>query len=401
MTIRADFPILRRQFRDKPIVYLDSAATTQKPQVVIDTISHYYEHYNSNVHRAAHVMAGEATEALENSRASVCGWINAELTSEIVFTRGTTESINLVAHVLGDSGKLGAGDEIVITEMEHHSNIVPWQMLAQRTGATLRGIRVTPTGELDLDDAARIINERTRILACGHVSNALGTVNPVEDLLALAASHEAITIIDGAQAALHQNVDVQALGCDFYCFSGHKIFGPTGIGVLYGKQALLEALPPWQGGGEMIERVTLQSSTYQKPPYKFEAGTPHIAGAIGLGAAINYLQGLDLAALNSAEEALVSKAVSGLQQIPGVQLVGEPNHRSSVVSFIVDAAHPHDVGTLLDQQGVAVRTGHHCTMPLMDALNVPGTIRASFSLYSNDDDVTRLLDGVAKALTFL
>ncbi len=399
--IRDDFPILKREFRDRPLIYLDSAATTQKPQQVIDAISHYYAHYNANVHRAAHVLAAEATQGLEEARGRVQAWLNAAHSSEIVFTRGTTESINLIAQTLGSGNWVTSGDEIVLTELEHHSNIVPWQMLAERTGATVKAIKVRPNGDLDLDDLENVITAKTRVLSCSHVSNALGTVNPIERLIHRAKAVGAITLIDGAQAALHQNLDVQKLDCDFYCFSGHKVFGPTGIGVLYGKQAWLEKLPPWQGGGEMIERVSLTSSTYQQPPYKFEAGTPNIAGAVGLGAAIEYLQSLDRVRLNAHEDHLVGEAINRLVQLPGVKLIGEPEVRSSVISFAVEGAHPHDVGTLLDQQGVAVRTGHHCTMPLMDALGIPGTIRASFSYYSSEEDVDRLLQAVDKALTFL
>ena len=399
--IRSDFPILSRSFRDEPIVYLDSAATTQKPQAVIDAISHYYTHSNANVHRAAHILAAEATTALEDAREGARRWINASDKAEIVFTRGTTEAINLIAQALALTDHISAGDEILISELEHHSNIVPWQMLAERTGATLKAISVLPSGDLDLSKADELFSPRTKLVAVNHVSNALGTVNPVEDIIALAKSVGALTVIDGAQAALHQTVDVQALDCDFYCFSGHKMYGPTGIGVLYGKMERLLELPAWQGGGEMIEHVTIQSSTYQKPPYKFEAGTPNIGGAIGLGAAITYLEQCDRNSLNKAEDRLVMRTISGLQQMPGVRIIGEPNIRSSVVSFTVDHGHPHDVGTLLDQQGVAVRTGHHCTMPLMEALGISGTIRASFSYYSNEQDVERLLKGVDKALTFL
>ena len=399
--IRSDFPILKREFRNQPLIYLDSAATTQKPQQVIDAISHYYAYYNANVHRAAHVLAAEATQGLEDARSRVQSWLKAAHTSEIVFTRGTTESINLVAQTLANTDWLSPGDDIVLTELEHHSNIVPWQMLAQRTGATLKAIKVRPDGDLDLDDLEDIIGPKTKVLSCIHVSNALGTVNPIEKLIARAKEVGALTMIDGAQAALHQDLNVQLLDCDFYCFSGHKLFGPTGIGVLYGKQAWLEKLPPWQGGGEMIEHVSLTQSTYQQPPYKFEAGTPNIAGAVGLGAALDYLQAQDRCKLNAHEDQLVQTAANRLAQMPGVKLIGEPAVRSSVISFAIQGAHPHDVGTLLDQQGVAVRTGHHCAMPLMEALGIPGTIRASFSYYSNEEDVERLLQAVDKAMTFL
>ena len=399
--IRDDFPILQRAFRDRPLIYLDSAATTQKPQAVIDAVSHYYTHSNANVHRAAHVLAAEATTLLEDARESARRWINARDKAEIVFTRGTTEAINLVAQAIALTDTLAPGNEILITELEHHSNIVPWQMLAERTGAVIKAIPVNTNGDLDLATLDELINPQTKILAVNHVSNALGTVNPIERLVSHAKASGVLTVVDGAQAALHQTVDVQAIDCDFYCFSGHKMYAPTGIGVLYGKLDQLEALPAWQGGGEMIEKVSLTTSTYQKPPYKFEAGTPNIAGAIGLGAAITYLEECDREQLNAMEEQLIRRAISGLQQIPGIRLVGEPDTRASVISFLVEHSHPHDIGTLLDQQGVAVRTGHHCTMPLMESLGVPGTVRASFSYYSNDEDVERLLEGVDKAISFL
>ncbi len=400
-SIRSDFPILAREHRGEPLVYLDSAATTQKPHAVIDAVATYYQQHNANVHRAAHVLAEEATELMETARKRVQAFIGADAASEVIFTRGTTEAINLVANCVGGVVSIGAGDNILLTELEHHSNIVPWQMLAQRTGAEIRAVRVTPAGDLDLDDFHAKLSPRTRVVAVNHISNALGTVNPVEEIIAAARAAGAVTVVDGAQATLHTPIDVKTLDCDFYAFSGHKMYAPTGIGVLWGRQALLEAMPPWHGGGEMIEHVTLKASTYQKPPYKFEAGTPHIAGIVGLGAAISYLNEQPREALLAAEDQLIAETLSGLKQIPGVQLVGDPYRRSAVVSFNVEGAHPHDIGTLLNQQGVAVRTGHHCAMPLMQALGIPGTVRASFSLYSNRDDVSRLLAGVAKATTFL
>jgi cysteine desulfurase / selenocysteine lyase len=399
MNIRNDFPILQRQSRGQPLVYLDNAATTQKPQVVIDAVSDYYQRYNANVHRAAHELAEQATAGMEAARDLVRDFINAKQSAEVIFTRGTTEAINLVANCL--STQIQAGQDIVITELEHHSNIVPWQMLAARVGANLRAIAITDSGDIDMDDAKAKITANTALVAFSHVSNGLGSINPAEQIIALAKDAGALTLVDGAQAALHLTVDVQALDCDFYVFSGHKIFAPTGIGVLYGRYQLLEELPPWQGGGEMIEYVTLESSTYQSPPYKYEAGTPNIAGAIGLGAAIRYLQGIPRNELVEQEDKLVATALSGLRQIPGVRLIGEPNRRSAVISFLMDQGHPADVGTLLDQQGVAVRTGHHCNMPLMQRLGVPGTVRASFSLYNNQADVERLLQAVDKAATFL
>ena len=399
LDMRRDFPILQRSVNGHPLVYLDNAATTQKPQQVIDALADYYARYNSNVHRAVHALADEATQAFEDAREKVRAFIGAEQTQEIVFTRGTTEAINLVAASL--TSRIGPGDEILITELEHHSNIVPWQLLAQRTGASLSACRVTPLGELDIDDFHSKLSRHTKLVAFGHVSNALGTVNPVEELIQAAHHHGAWALIDGAQAMQHFAVDVQALDCDFYAFSGHKMFGPTGIGALYGRRELLEALPPWQGGGEMIEHVTIEHTTYNELPYRFEAGTPNIAGAIGLGAAIDYLNGLSRPALLAEEQALVALTISRLKQLPGVRVIGEPANRVSVVSFLVDDCHPHDIGTLLDQQGVAVRTGHHCAMPLMERLKIPGTIRASLSLYNSRQDIERLVAGVEKAIDFV
>jgi len=399
MSIRDDFPILERSSRGKPLVYLDNAATTQKPRVVIDAINNYYQTSNANVHRAAHELAEQATMAMEDARAKVRDFINASRVEEIVFTRGTTEAINLLANVLSE--RVTPAQDIVITELEHHSNIVPWQMLAQRTGAQIKVIAVDEQGNIDLDDAANKITHNTAILAFTHVSNGLGSVNPAAQLIALAKAVNALTIVDGAQAALHLRLDVQSLDCDFYVFSGHKVYGPTGIGVLFGRYDLLCELPPWQGGGEMIEHVSFQQSTYQLPPYRFEAGTPNIADAIGLGAAIGYLQRIPREQLVAAEDRLIGQALSGLKQVTGVRIIGEPTQRSAVISFLMEQGHPNDVGTLLDQQGVAVRTGHHCNMPLMQRLGIAGTVRASFSLYNNEEDVVRLLEAVDKATTFL
>ncbi|MEM1435628.1 MAG: SufS family cysteine desulfurase [Pseudomonadota bacterium] len=399
-SIRADFPALQREVHGQPLVYLDSAATSQKPQAVIDAVAHYYAHYNANVHRAAHQLADEATRALEAARAAVASFIGAPGPDQVVFTRGTTEAINLVA--AGLTNRLQAGDEILLTELEHHSNIVPWQLLAQRTGARIEAVRVTETGELDLDDFERKLTERTRVFAVGHVSNALGTVNPVQTLITAARAAGAVTIVDGAQAAAHVPIDVAALGCDFYALSAHKCFGPTGIGALYGTAAALEALPPWQGGGEMIATVSLRESTWNRVPYRFEAGTPNIAGAIGFGAAIEYMNAQPLAELRAAEAALVTRAADALAAVNGITLVGRPEQRSGSISFVPSEGTPDDIGTLLDRQGVAVRTGHHCTMPLMEALDLPGgTVRASFSLYNDDSDVERLLAALSKALSFL
>lgn len=399
MTIRRDFPILTRQSRGESLVYLDNGATTQKPQVVIDAIDQYYQQHNSNVHRAAHELAEEATQMMESGRSLCQDFINAESRKEIIFTRGTTESINLVANIL--TQRIKPGQDILITELEHHSNIVPWQMLAARTGANIKAVAITDEGELDLDDAAKKLTKNTALFAFTHISNGLGTINPAKKLIEMARDVGALTLVDGAQAILHLPINVQDLGCDFYVFSGHKLYAPTGIGILYGRETLLEELPPWQGGGEMIEQVTLTSSTYQSAPYKFEAGTPNIAGAIGLGAAITYLKQQPITELVVAEDALVSNALSGLKQIEGFRLIGKPAKRSAVISFLIEGSHPNDVGTLLDQQGIAVRSGHHCNMPLMTRLGIPGTVRASFSLYNNEEDVDRLIAGVSKAITFL
>ena len=398
-SIRDDFPILAREAHGEPLVYLDSAATTQKPLAVIDAVRDYYSRVNSNVHRAAHALADEATRAFEDARDKTRDFINAQTREEIIFTRGTTESINLVANAITD--QLRPGDEILISHLEHHSNIVPWQMLAQRSGARLVACDVTPSGDIDLDDFQKCLGARTRLVAIGHVSNALGTVNPIEWMIEQAHAVDALVLIDGAQAVAHLEIDVQRLDCDFYAFSSHKVFGPTGVGVLYGKRQLLDALPPWQGGGEMIERVTIERTTYNQLPYKFEAGTPNIAGAVGFGAALDYLSSLPRGELVAEEDRLVALAISQLKQIDGVRLVGEPAQRLSIVSFLVDGAHPNDVGTLLDQQGIAVRTGHHCAMPLMDRLQIPGTIRASFSLYNSVEDVDRFVAGIRKAKSFV
>ena len=399
MNIRDDFPILQRTSRGKPLVYLDNGATTQKPHQAIDTIDRYYRQHNANVHRAAHELAEEATALLEECRNKAQAFINAAHRESVIFTRGTTEGINLVAQVI--EGNIKAGQDIVISQLEHHSNIVPWQLLAQRTGANIKAIDIDEHGDLDLESAASLITENTALLAITHISNGLGAVNPVANLVEQAKQVGALTLVDGAQAVLHARIDVQAMDCDFYVFSGHKMFAPTGIGILYGRLELLNALPPWQGGGEMIDQVSIEASTYQQAPFRFEAGTPNIAGCAGLGAAFDYIDGLPMDELIRQEEQLVNRALSGLKQIPGLRLIGEPNKRASVISFLLDGGHPNDVGTLLDQQGIAVRSGHHCNMPLMTRLGIPGTVRASFSLYNNEADVDALLAGVEKAATFL
>ncbi|HEY6599452.1 MAG TPA: cysteine desulfurase [Pseudomonadales bacterium] len=395
--LRAEFPLLAAVGE---LTYLDSAATTQKPTAVLDAIRNYYVHDNANVHRAAHSLADRATTAFENARVKAQKFIGAAHPHEIVWTRGTTESINLVAQSYGAS-MLRAGDEILVSVMEHHSNIVPWQLVAQRTGASLKAIDVNDRGEIDLEDYARKLNSRTRIVAIGHVSNALGTINPIKQIIATAHAAGAVVLIDGAQAAAHLPIDVVDLDCDFYALSAHKMFGPTGIGVLYGKARLLDAMPPWQGGGEMIETVTIERTTYNRLPYKFEAGTPDIAGVVGLGAAIDYLDSIDAKALRTYEARIMAIARARLGQLEGVRIVGTAAAHTGVVSFVVDGSHPHDVGTLLDQQGIAVRSGHHCAMPLMQRLNVPGTVRASFCLYNSERDIDRLVAGLEKVRNFL
>ncbi len=392
---RSDFPLID----NADDAYLDSAASSQKPECVLTAVDAYYRGSNANVHRAAHKLAEQATDAFESARSTVARFVNAARTDEIVFTRGTTESINLVA--AGLAAGLSPGDEILISQLEHHSNIVPWQMACQRSGAKLIAARVTPVGDLDMDDFRSRLNDRTAIVSIGHVSNALGTINPVREVTELAHAVGAVVVIDGAQATAHVDVDVQAIGCDYYALSGHKAYAPMGIGVLYGRFDTFDTLPVWQGGGEMIEHVTIEESTYNVLPYRFEAGTPNVGGAVGLAAALDYLSSFDRRAVNQHERDLVAQARSGLAQIESIRIIGEPAQHTSVVSFVSTLGHPQDIGTLLDQQGIAVRTGHHCTMPLMQALGLPGTIRASFALYNDHSDVERLIKGVEKAVTFL
>jgi len=399
--VRADFPLLQQQVNGQPLVYLDNAATTQKPEAVIQAICDYYRQDNSNVHRGAHTLADRATQAFEAARIKLQGFLNAAESRELIWTRGTTEAINLVAASWGRS-QLQAGDRILVSAMEHHSNIVPWQMVAAERGASVEPIPVDASGTLDLSALQAMLEAgRVRMVACGHVSNALGSINPVEQIIALAHAAGALCLIDGAQAVGHFPVDVQALDCDFYAFSAHKLFGPTGVGVLYGKAALLEAMPPYQGGGEMIETVSFAGTRYNQLPYKFEAGTPDIAGVIGFGAAIDYLNGLDRAGAAAHEQALLAYAEERARQVPGLRLVGTAAHKTSVMSFLLEGAHPADVGMLLDQQGVAVRTGNHCAQPIMDQYGIPGTVRASFSFYNTRDDVDRLFAALDKVRQFL
>lgn len=398
--IRADFPILNQSVNGHPLVYLDNAATTQKPQAVIDALVNYYSRDNSNVHRGAHTLSDRATASFENARQTLAGFINAPSARQIIWTRGTTESINLVACSWGGAN-LKPGDRILVSALEHHSNIVPWQLIAAKTGAEVVAIPVDEQGVIDLSALQQLLDSRIRLVAVNHVSNALGTINPVEDIIALAHAAGALVLIDGAQAVAHWAVDVQALNCDFYVFSGHKLFGPTGIGVLYGRLDLLEQMPPYQGGGEMIETVSFDGSTWNQLPYKFEAGTPDIAGAIGLAAAVEYLNAQDRKVLAAHEDALLAYATEKALQVPGLKIIGTAPSKAAVLGFVLEGAHPSDIGMLLDQQGVAVRTGHHCAQPIMQQYGIPGTVRASFSFYNTFEDVDRLFVALEKVRQLL
>ena len=391
--IRANFPILCQQVNGKPLVYLDNAATTQKPRAVIDAITRYYEADNANIHRGVHYLSQHATQRYEDSRETVRRFLNAAEPSEIVFVRGATEGINLIAQTLGRT-RVRAGDEVLITAMEHHSNIVPWQILCEEKGAMLRVAPINDAGELILDEFARLLGPRTKIVAVPHVSNALGTINPLRQMVELAHRHNAVVVVDGAQAVPHLAVDVCALDCDFYVFSGHKLYGPTGIGVLYGKSALLNAMPPYQGGGDMILSVTFEKTTYNKIPHKFEAGTPDVSGVIGLAAAINYVNELGLDRIEAHERDLLRQATESLSTIPGIRLIGTAKEKASVLSFVMDGIHPHDIGTILDQEGIAIRTGHHCAQPVMERFGIPATARASFAFYNTREEVNALVKGI-------
>ena len=399
-TYRDQFPILDQTVHGRPLVYLDNAATTQKPDRVIRTVTEYYRSYNSNIHRAAHALADKATARYEEARESARRFIHAADVRSVLFTRGTTEGINLVASSWG-SANVKAGDEILITGMEHHSNIVPWQLLCERTGATLKVVPVLDDGSLDMEAFADLLNERTRMVSFVWISNALGTINPAETIISMAHDAGATVLVDAAQAGPHHAIDVQALDCDFLTFSGHKTYGPTGIGILYGRPELLEAMPPYHGGGEMIAEVSFEKTTYNDIPYKFEAGTPNIAGAIGLGAALNFLLEADLDAIAEHEQVLLDAAVERLSAIDGLRFIGEAPERAGAVSFLIGDTHPYDLGILLDKQGVAVRTGHHCCQPLMRGFGIEGTCRASFGLYNTLEDVERLGDAVQRAATML
>ena len=393
--VRTDFPALHQSIRGKPLVYLDNAATTQKPQAVIDALVHYYTFDNSNVHRGVHTLSARATEAYEGARKKVASYINAAEPAEIIFVRGTTEWINLVARSFTRCC-IDRGDEVLISAMEHHSNIVPWQILCNESGAKLRVIPMNERGELLLDEYERLLTPKTRIVAVVHISNSLGTVNPVKEIVERAHAKNIPVLIDGAQAAPHIAVDVRALDCDFFVFSGHKMYGPMGIGVVYGKREFLERMPPYQGGGDMIASVSFEKTTYATLPYKFEAGTPNVAGVVGLGAAIDYILGLGLSAIAAHERDLASYAAERLSAIPGLRLIGTAKDKASVVSFVLDGIHPHDVGTILDREGIAIRTGHHCTQPVMDFFGVPATSRASFGLYNTRDEVDALVAALNK-----
>ncbi|MFN8776749.1 MAG: cysteine desulfurase [Flavobacteriales bacterium] len=398
--LRAQFPLLHQKLGRYDLVYLDNAATTQKPQSVIDAIAHYYTRDNANIHRGVHQIATRATEAFEASREKVQRFLNAAHKEEIVFTSGTTDAINLVAQTWGRAD-LMPGDEIVVSEMEHHSNIVPWQMLAQEKGAVIKVIPVTATGEWNIEALDALIGSRTKLIAVNHVSNALGTINPLHEVVSRAREVGACVLLDGAQAVSHFPVDVQALDCDFYCFSAHKLYGPTGIGVLYGRRQLLETMPPWRGGGEMIDRVSFSGTTYNKPPYKFEAGTPHIEGVIGLGAAVDFVQSLGWDAIHQRENELLHAATERLLRIDGLKIYGTSSRKVGVISFLAEGIHPYDLGTLLDNQGIAVRTGHHCTQPLWERFGIPGTVRASFAPYNTIQEVDTFVSALEKSIDML
>ena len=398
--IRADFPALDQLVHGRPLVYLDNAATTQKPRAVLDAMQRYYEQDNANVHRGVHTLSERATEAYEGAREKVRTFVNAASVREVIFTRNATESINLVARAWGDAN-VGAGDEVLITAMEHHSNIVPWQLLAERTGARLRVAPIDDRGDVVLDEFARLLTPRTKIAAFVHVSNALGTVNPVVEMTRLAKQAGAAVLVDGSQAAYHMAVDVQAIGADFYVFTGHKLYGPTGIGVLYGREAVLDAMPPFLGGGDMIRTVTFEGSTWNDLPYKFEAGTPYMAGAIGLGAAMDYVSRIGFEAIGAHETALLERATAALGGEPGVRLIGTAARKASVLSFVMDGIHPHDIGTVVDREGVAIRTGHHCAQPVMDRYGIPATARASFAMYNTVNEIDTLVAAIRRVRALL
>jgi cysteine desulfurase/selenocysteine lyase len=388
--VRQDFPILKRKIRGRRLAYLDNAATTQKPQAVLDALTDYYTTSNANVHRGVHLLSELATEAHDAAREKVRAFLNAASTREIVFTRNSTEGINLVSHAFGRL-RVGHGDEVVITAMEHHSNIVPWQLLCEETGAHLRVAPIDDSGELIFEALEDLLGPRTRLVSVTHMSNALGTINPIASIVRMAHARNIPVLVDGSQAAYHMPVDVRALDCDFYVATGHKLYGPTGIGVLYGRESLLEEMPPFLGGGDMIRSVTFEKSTWNDLPFKFEAGTPDIAGAVGLGAAVDYIRSVGLAAVSQHENELLAYATAAIQELPGVRIIGTARHKASILSFVLDGVHPHDIGTIVDQEGVAIRTGHHCAQPVMARFGVPATARASFAMYNNREDVDALI----------
>ena len=393
--LRAQFPILAQTVGGKPLAYLDNAATTQKPRPVLDTLARYYAAGNANIHRGVHALSQDATEAYEAARGKVAAFLNAAEPAEIVFTRNATEGINLVAQTFGRS-RLGAGDEVVISGMEHHSNIVPWQLVCEERGARLRVAPFSDAGELLVDELEALLGPRTKLVSIVHMSNSLGTVNPVERVVELAHRQGIPVLVDGAQAAYHMPVDVRAIGCDFYVVTGHKLYGPTGIGALYGRRAVLEAMPPYQGGGDMISSVTFERTTYNELPHRFEAGTPHIAGAIGLGAAVDFIDGVGFEAIVAHERRLLAYATEALSAVPGLRLVGTAADKASILSFVIEGAHPHDIGTIVDAEGVAIRTGHHCTQPVMDRLGVPATARASLAMYNTTGEIDQLVAALGR-----
>jgi len=398
--IRQHFPVLNRVVKGKPLVYFDNAATTQKPQVVIDALAEYYKNYNANIHRGIHSLAEEATAAYEATRDTVQQFIHAKEREEIIFTRGVTESINLVAYTWARTN-LKAGDEIIISGMEHHSNIVPWQLIGEMTGAKLKVIPVNDNGELIMDEFHQLLNEKVKLVSVVHASNSLGTINPVKEIIDAAHKVGAVVMIDGAQSTVHLDIDVQELDCDFFAISSHKVYGPTGIGVLYGKRALLEAMPPFMGGGEMIKDVSFEKTTWNDLPYKFEAGTPNIADTVALKAALDFVSGIGKATIRQHEDALLKYATEQLQSIDGIRLIGTAKQKVSVASYVVEGVHPQDLGILLDNQGVAVRTGHHCTQPLMNRFGIPGTTRASFAMYNSKEEIDVMIAGLHKAIKLL
>ncbi len=399
--IRSEFLILSLKVNGKPLVYFDNAATTQKPREVISAIKDFYESENGNIHRGVHYLSEKATELYENAREEIKNFINAKSSKEIIFTRGTTESINLAATALCRGGMLKADDEVIISNMEHHSNIVPWQIICNEKGVRLKVIPVTDEGDLDLEAFKNLFTEKTKLVSVVHVSNTLGTINPVEEIVRIAHERGVPVLLDGAQAAAHVQIDVRKIGCDYYVFSGHKMFGPTGIGVFYGKEELLEKLPPYQGGGDMIKNVTFEKTTYDDLPAKFEAGTPNISGGVGLGAAVRFLNSLDRTAVAKYEDELLRYATEKLKVIEGLRIIGESKNKSSVISFVVDGVHPYDIGTLLDAKGIAIRTGHHCTQPTMERFGVSSTARASFALYNTFEEVDYFVDSLRKILKML